>query len=245
MIPNNRSGPSGVTMSVIAFVRRWAGVLWRWAGPVAVLGLLVVYVVAAPTAWVYASTSAYRKSVASVPAEPVAIVMGAGLDNRGQPTAFLRGRLDIATQLYGLGKIQAILVTGDNSRKSYDEPTAMRTYLLAHGIPDQKIVLDYAGFDTWDSCDRAKRIFGVDRAIVITQLFHLPRAVALCRAAGIRAYGVGDDTGKIPAFVTTTRYGYVREVFADMKAIGSITTKPNPRFLGPKEPGIQRALAAR
>jgi vancomycin permeability regulator SanA len=244
MITNNRGAREDVSVIVIAFARRCGRILLRWAGPVVVLCLLVVYVVGAPTAWVYASTSAYRKSVTSVPAEPVAIVMGAGLDSNGQPTAFLRGRLEIATRLYRMGKIKAILVTGDNSRKTYDEPTAMRAYLLGRGVPDRQIVLDYAGFDTWDSCARAKRIFGVDHAIVITQLFHLPRAVALCRAAGIQAYGVGDDTGKVPAFATTTRYGYFREVFADIKAIGSITMKPSPRFLGPKEPGIQRALNA-
>ncbi len=218
--------------------------LRRWALPLAVLGLLACYAVAVPTAWVYASTSAYRKSVQDVPAAPVAIVFGAGLNPNGSPSPFLAGRLEIAVQLYRMGKIRAVLVTGDNSRKTYDEPTAMKAYLVRRGFPEAKIVLDYAGFDTWDSCDRARQIFGVDKAIVVTQLFHLPRAVALCRAAGIQAYGVGDDTYRVKAFRTTTQYGYVREVFADLKAVESLTVKPHPRFLGPKERGIQRALAA-
>lgn len=213
----------------------------RWAGPLVVLAGLGAYLVLVPTAWVYASTAEYRKSAAEVPAAPVGIVMGAGLDPQGKPTPFLAGRLRTAADLYRRGKVKVLLVTGDNGSKAYDEPTAMRDYLVADGIPAQRIVLDYAGFDTWDSCVRAKKIFGVDRAIVVTQLFHLPRAVALCRAAGIQAYGVGHDSR--PVHATTTDYGYFREFFASIKATGTLIFHPRPRFLGHKETGVQRALA--
>ncbi|MCW2919996.1 MAG: hypothetical protein JWN52_8064 [Actinomycetia bacterium] len=212
----------------------------RGAGPLAVVAGLGVYALAAPTAWMYASTSSYRLTTATVPAAPVAVVMGAGLEG-GKPSPFLAGRLRTTMDLYHRGKVRAILVTGDNSRKGYDEPSAMRDFLVAKGVPADRIVLDYAGFDTWDSCARAKKIFGVNRAIVVTQKFHLPRAVALCRSAGIDAYGVGHDTYAMDH--GTTEYGYAREVLASLKAMGDVVAHPQPHFLGPREPGIQQALA--
>ncbi|MGI8329891.1 SanA/YdcF family protein [Actinomadura scrupuli] len=211
----------------------------RGAGPLAVLAGLGSYAVAAPTAWMYADTAPYRLTAATVPAAPVAIVLGAGLEG-ARPSPFLAGRLRTTADLYRRGKVRVILVTGDNSRKSYDEPSAMRDFLVAEGVPADRIVLDYAGFDTWDSCARAKEIFGVRRAIVVTQKFHLPRAVALCRSVGIEAYGVGHDTYPIDG--RTTTYGYAREVVASIKAVGDLVAHPRPRFLGPREPGVERAL---
>lgn len=218
----------------------FAGRVRRCAAPLAVLAGLGVYLVAAPTAWTYASTADYRRTAADVPAAPVAIVMGAGVDGAGKPTPFLAGRLRTAADLYRRGKVRVLLVTGDNGSRGYDEPSAMRDFLVAGGIPAQRIVLDYAGFDTWDSCVRAKKIFGVDRATVVTQEFHLPRAVALCRAAGIDAYGVGHDSSTVDARVT--RDGYAREVLASVKAVGDVVFTPGPRFLGPPEPGVRKAL---
>jgi vancomycin permeability regulator SanA len=206
----------------------------------AVLAGLGIYALGAPTAWMYASTRPYRLTVDTVPAAPVALVLGAGLEG-GRPSPFLAGRLRTTVDLYHRGKVRVILVTGDNSRKGYDEPSAMRDFLVANGVPAERIVLDYAGFDTWDSCARAKEIFGVDRAIVVTQQFHLPRAVALCRSVGIAAYGVGHDS--YPLDHQTTEYGYAREVIASIKAIGDLVGHPRPHFLGPREPGVQRALA--
>ena len=89
------------------------------------------------------------------------------------------------------GKVQAILVSGDNMRHEYNEPEAMQRWLVEQGVPADKVVLDHAGFDTYDSCARAKRIFGVERATVVTQQFHLARAVTVCRHLGIDANGVG------------------------------------------------------
>ncbi|HLL36096.1 MAG TPA: ElyC/SanA/YdcF family protein, partial [Streptomyces sp.] len=96
------------------------------------------------------------------------------------------------------------------------------------------------GFDTWDSCVRAKKIFGVDEAVLINQDFHIRRAVALCREAGVASYGVG-----VPAKRDATwYYGGVREIFASGKAALDAVLEPDPRFLGPEEPGVERALAA-
>ncbi|MEV1116400.1 ElyC/SanA/YdcF family protein [Actinosynnema sp. NPDC049800] len=217
-----------------SFIRRV-----RWKRVLIALGLLTV-IAATPWVWVRTSSAAYRHDAADVPDAPVALVLGAGLTRSGTPTPFLAGRLDVAADLYRRGKVQVLLVSGDNSRTSYDEPTAMRTYLIGHGVPADVVVADYAGLDTWDSCTRAKRIFGVERLTVVTQEFHLPRAVALCRSAGLEAFGVGHDTSDR---VSTTAYGHFREVFAAGKAMwDGVVAKPDPRFLGPRETAVTSAL---
>jgi vancomycin permeability regulator SanA len=211
----------------------------RWLAPLAVLSGLVAYGVAAPLGWAYADTARYRQPVQDVPATPVALVLGAGI--RGdQPSLFLARRLDLALDLYRRGKIRVVLVSGDNRVAGYDEPTVMRDYLTARGLPEDRIVRDFAGLDTWDSCARAKRIFGVRRLTVVTQNFHLPRAVALCRAAGLDAWGVGDPS---PPRMGATVNGYGREPLAMIKAMASLATRPDPALLGRREPGVQEALA--
>ncbi|MGW1618537.1 SanA/YdcF family protein [Streptomyces sp. NPDC002172] len=192
-----------------------------------------------PATWLYVSTAGRLRTVADVPRADVAVVFGAGLWD-GEPSPYLANRLNAAATLYKEGRVKVVLVTGDNSRKDYDEPDAMRTYLTAHGVPGKRIVSDYAGFDTWDSCVRAKKIFGVDRAVLISQGFHIRRAVALCEAAGVESYGVGVDA----KHDVTWYYGGTREVFAAGKAALDVLFEPNPRFLGKKEPGVARALAA-
>ncbi|MGY1580374.1 SanA/YdcF family protein [Streptomyces sp. MN13] len=192
-----------------------------------------------PSTWMYVSTSDRLRTTADAPRTEVAVVFGAGLWN-GEPSPYLAHRLDAAAELYRAGRIEVVLVTGDNSREDYDEPDAMRSYLTRQGVPDTRIVSDYAGFDTWDSCVRAKKIFGVDEAVLISQDFHIRRAVALCRAAGVESYGVGVADRRDATWV----YGGVREVFASGKAALDAVLEPDPRFLGPREPGVERALAA-
>ncbi|MFB7509090.1 SanA/YdcF family protein, partial [Streptomyces broussonetiae] len=191
-----------------------------------------------PVTWLYVSTADRLRTVADVPQAQVAVVFGAGLTN-GRPSPYLAHRLNAAATLYRQGRIKAVLVTGDNSRTTYDEPDTMRAYLTQHGVPGRRIVSDYAGFDTWDSCVRARKIFGVDRAVLISQGFHIRRAVALCEAAGVDSYGIGvDETHDV-----TWYYGGTREVFAAGKAVLDMALRPNPHFLGPREPGVARALA--
>ncbi|WP_374196318.1 vancomycin high temperature exclusion protein [Streptomyces sp. ISL-10] len=191
----------------------------------------------APATWMHAVADSRVRAVADVPAQEVAVVFGAGLWN-GRPTPYLAHRLDAAAELYRTGKVRVVLVTGDNSRVEYDEPDAMRTYLTERGVPDGRIVSDYAGFDTWDSCVRAKEIFGVEGAVLVTQGFHIRRAVALCRSAGIESYGVG----VAEPHDATWYYGGVREVFASGKGAMDAVLRPDPRFLGAKEPGVREAL---
>ncbi|EPD58957.1 MULTISPECIES: SanA/YdcF family protein [Streptomyces] len=192
-----------------------------------------------PATWMYTVTGDRLRTTADVPRTDVAVVFGAGLWD-GEPSPYLAHRLDAAAQLYRAGRIKVVLVTGDNSREDYDEPDAMRAYLTRHGVPGGRIVSDYAGFDTWDSCVRAKKIFGVDRAVLISQGFHIRRAVALCQAAGVRSYGIGvQDKHDI-----TWYYGGTREVLAAGKAALDAVFHPDPRFLGPKEAGVSKALAS-
>ncbi|MFD7625230.1 vancomycin high temperature exclusion protein [Streptomyces sp. NPDC059851] len=192
-----------------------------------------------PSAWTHAVAADRLHGTADAPPAEVAVVFGAGLWH-GQPTPYLARRLDAAVELYRTGKVKVVLVTGDNSRTEYDEPSSMRTYLTAHGVPDAHIVSDYAGFDTWDSCVRAREIFGVERAVLISQGFHIRRAVALCQAAGVESHGVGVDD----EHDATWYYGGTREVFAASKAALDAAFKPQPHFLGPKEQGVSRALGA-
>ena len=129
-------------------------------------------------------------NLASVPSAPVAIIFGAGLNRDGQPTIILRDRIETGAQLYFAGKVQKLLMSGDNRSLNYNEPEAMRQYALKLGVPTTAIVLDYAGRRTYDTCYRAKAIFGLGSALLVTQAFHLPRALFLCNALGLQASGV-------------------------------------------------------
>jgi len=192
-----------------------------------------------PATWMHTAAAGRLRTTADVPARDVAVVFGAGLW-KGRPTPYLAHRLDTAAELYRTGKVRVLLVTGDNGRTEYDEPSAMRRYLAERGVPDDRVVSDHAGFDTWDSCVRAKKIFGVDRAVLVTQDFHIKRAVALCGAAGVESYGVG--VGE--PHDATWYYGTTRELAAAGKAALDAALRPDPRFLGEREHGVAKALAA-
>ena len=137
---------------------------------------------------VYAWNRIYQAD--SAPVERVAIIFGAGLRRDGSPTAILRDRVETGIGLYFGGKVEKLLMSGDNSVEFYNEPEAMRQYALSMGVPTEDIVLDYAGRRTYDTCYRAKAIFGVERALLVTQKFHLPRALFLCNSLGLDASGV-------------------------------------------------------
>ncbi|MFH1906686.1 MAG: ElyC/SanA/YdcF family protein, partial [Chloroflexota bacterium] len=118
--------------------------------------------------------------------------LGAGLWRDGSPTPVLRDRV-AAADLYFNGKVEKLLMSGDNRFVEYNEPGAMREYALSLGVPDEAIVLDYAGRRSYDTCYRAKAIFGLERAVVVTQGFHLPRVLYTCNALGLEAVGVEAD----------------------------------------------------
>ncbi|MEV6524591.1 ElyC/SanA/YdcF family protein [Longispora sp. NPDC051575] len=177
---------------------------------------------------------------ASVPNRPVAIVLGAQVNPDGQPSDFLRARLQLALDLFQAGKVRAILVSGDDGQPEYNEVDPMRAWLIEHGVPQAKVNGDHAGFDTYQSCVRARKVFGVTSATVVTQGFHVTRAVALCRQQGIDAVGVGDDSmRKWPKPWYT---GAARDKVACVKAVLEIVGWPDPRFLGKHETAVEDSL---
>ncbi|GAA2219513.1 vancomycin high temperature exclusion protein [Micromonospora olivasterospora] len=196
---------------------------------------------AASVAWVRGDAEGHLFAERDVPEAPVALVLGTRVDPDGTPSPFLTARLEIARRLLAAGKVQAILLSGDNMHHDYNEPDAMRRWLLDRGVPARRLVPDCAGFDTYDSCARAKRIFGVDRATVVTQSFHLPRAVAVCRRLGVEANGVGDDTAR--AYARTWRVSATREYGACVKAALDVLSRRDPVHLGRRETGVDDALA--
>lgn len=151
-----------------------------------------------------------------VPAEPVAIVFGAGLRG-GKPSLILQNRLDGAIDLYRKGKVHKLLLSGDNRFADYNEPQAMRRYALAHRVRDDDIVLDYAGRDTYDTCFRAKNVFGLNEAILVTQAYHAPRAVYTARSLGIDATAYAlPNLRRYPGLQLSYN---AREYMADLKAM--------------------------
>jgi SanA protein len=154
------------------------------------LAILFVLVLSIPRliTGLYAANRIHESSAS--PPKRVAIVFGAGLRRDGTPTAILRDRVETAVDLYSSGKVEKILMSGDNRFDNYNEPEAMRQYALSLGIPAQVIALDYAGRRTYDTCYRAKAIFGVESALLVSQKFHLPRALFLCNTLGLESDGV-------------------------------------------------------
>ncbi len=175
-------------------------------------------------------------STSAVPSARAAVVFGAGLQRDGSPTAVLRDRVATAAELYFSGKVEILLMSGDNSYTYYNEPAAMRAYALQLGIPEASIVLDYAGRRTYDTCYRAKAIFGLSKAILVTQRFHLPRALFTCRALGLEAVGVPADRREYHAH--SLFYWNLRELPATLNAfVEVLITHPLP-ILGEPEPII-------
>lgn len=217
----------------------------RRRSPLRLLALFTLVAVVAgclPFVWQVASTSGERHTAGAVPERPVALVLGAGVRPDGLPTFLLARRLDAAAELYFAGKVEAVLVSGDNSVDHYNETDTMADYLVAAGVPRSRIAGDYAGFSTWESCARAREVFGVEAATVVTQDFHLSRAVRLCRAAGIDTVGVADSSLRERRFATV--YGWVREVPAAVAALGTAVFRPDPTFLGEYETAVDDALAS-
>jgi vancomycin permeability regulator SanA len=199
-----------------------------------VFTLAGILLIVALNFYVYQKSAPYILPVTAEGMFPAGIVPGAGLNRDKTPSLALRDRLNGAARFYEDQKIDKILVSGDNRSIYYDEPSAMRNYLLEKGIPADDVVRDFAGQRTYDTCYRAKHIFGLGQVAIFTQRYHLWRAVYLCRALGLDAYGIAiEQSDYIPS-----RYHYwlFREIFARISAVLDITiVKPLP-ILGNPEP---------
>ncbi len=180
--------------------------------------------------------SSYHKIVQSdeAPQKKVAIVFGAGLQPNGRPSPILSYRVKTAVELYKKGKVQYLLMSGDNRFVDYNEPGAMKSYAIELGVPEEHIVLDYAGRRTYDTCYRAKAIFGVQEALLVTQRYHLPRALFICNELGLNAIGVEADP------LTQRPYSMLiwclREIPAQWVAVYDVWFRHPLPILGPYEP---------
>ncbi len=212
-----------------ARVRRW---IKRAVVGGIVCGVLSVGGVLGVSGWMKSETSDHRfERLEDVPARPVAIVPGARVLPGGVPSHALEDRLAAALALYEAGRVGRVLVSGDHGQDAYDEPNAMRRWLLERGVPSDAIFMDHAGFRTLDTMERAARVFGVKAAVVCTQRFHLPRSVFLARRAGIDAVGLVADRRE---YLNATR-DEARELLARSRAFAdSYIFDVQPRHLGPR-----------
>jgi len=171
------------------------------------------------------------QDIADIPEKTVAVVLGARVYPDGRVSAVLRDRLDTAIALYKAGKVKKLLMSGDNRHLKYNEVTAMRNYAIRGGVPSDDVVRDFAGFRTFDSMYRAKEIWGLDTFYVVSQSFHLPRALYIAQKLGVNAYGVATAEKHyrvIPRLI-------IREQFAQVLAWVDILVGRDPYFLGAPE----------
>ncbi|AWH75008.1 hypothetical protein DCS32_12800 [Dokdonia sp. Dokd-P16] len=167
-----------------------------------------------------------------VPEVYTVIVLGASVRANGNLSTMLEDRVASALKLYNEGRVTRFLLSGDNGTASYNEPKAMKAYLMDKGVPEDDIFLDYAGFDTYDSMYRASSVFNVKEAIVVTQEFHLPRALYIANKLDLTYYGFVGDKRTYQRESANKR----RELLANVKAFLELTINKEPTYLGPKIP---------
>jgi vancomycin permeability regulator SanA len=170
-------------------------------------------------------------ALADAPSERVAIVFGAGLRRDGRATPILYDRVATAAELYHSGKVEKLLLSGDGLTNR--EPQAMRRAALDLGVPEAALILDEAGLDTYATCSRARAVFGVTQALLVTQSFHLPRALFLCEALGVQTTGVSADLRAYRQ--RSLAFWNLREVFATANAWWEVNvTRPAPALSEPR-----------
>lgn len=201
-----------------------------WLAASAVVFALLLW---GPSVYAKLSTSSRRydlsvTSAAHVPHRHVAIVFGAGLYDGDKPTSYLRERVQTAVALYKAGRVDKLLMTGDNSNYGYNEPAAMVSLAEKMGVHKDDLFMDFAGRDTYYSCYRARHIFDVTSGTVVTQGYHLPRALMTCRGLGIDAIGVAAEHQSRDFTISYV----IREWLSTDKAVLQLITKPTPTILG-------------
>lgn len=195
---------------------------------------LLVVVIGLPRLITAVASSGKIFTTEDAPSARAAIVFGAGLQRDGTPSPVLKDRVAAAVQLYQLGKVEKLLMSGDNRFIDYNEPAAMKTYAVSLGVPEEAIVLDFAGRRTYDTCYRAQHIFGLDEALLVTQKYHLPRAIFTCQGMGMQVSGVAAD---LRIYNThSLRFWSLRELPATMVAIWQVWVSHPLPVLGDPEP---------
>ncbi|MCO5194104.1 MAG: YdcF family protein [Anaerolineae bacterium] len=180
--------------------------------------------------WVQWRYQRHITSVSEAGPERVAVIFGAAVYGNGRLSAMLQDRVRTGVELYQSGRVEKLLMTGDNSSEFYNEPLAMMAYANALGVPYEDMQPDYGGRRTYDSCYRAEAIFGLDTTILVTQAFHLPRALFTCRALGIDAVGVVADRRTYNE--RSLRWSETREFVAILAALRDVILHQPPPVLG-------------
>lgn len=205
--------------------------LIRWTFRITCLLALVLFAI---HGYVYWGASSRIHTVGDAPVRQAILVLGASVWRDGQPSPMLEDRLRAALELYRAGKAGKVLVSGDHGRKDYDEVRVMAGYLEQRGVPAADIFLDHAGFRTLDSMYRARTVFGLDSVLVVSNPFHVPRAVFLGQCAGLQVDGVAADYG-VPYSWETRWRNAGREIFARILAFADVYLMgTRPRYPGPQ-----------
>ncbi|RKN47938.1 YdcF family protein [Micromonospora endolithica] len=214
----------------------------RTARRLAVAGAAALLVVSGPWLWTTIAASGHLHEVSDAPAADVVIVLGTEVAaDRREPGTRLAGRLRTAAELVHAGKARVVLVSGDGGGASGDEPSVMTSYLTERlGVDRGRVVADPSGLDTYDSCARARDVYGVTRALIVTQSYHLARAVTLCRHLGVDADGVAADCDGCAATLLAEKA--VRDYFASGKAAWDAVRDRPPAVVSPPDPAVQDAL---
>ena len=202
-----------------------------WLTGLALFGFFAVYLINLQVSS-YSKDKIYR-SAEAVPSENrIAIVLGAKVWDDGSLSHALLDRVTTAVELYKAGKVKKLLMSGDNPTQQYDEPTAMKAEAIRQGVPESDIVLDFAGRRTYDTCYRAKEIFEIKKAIIVTQEFHLPRSIYLCQNMEIDSVGIVANKRNYLA----EDYWAFREFFSVFSAWFEMNFIPFEPIKGNKEP---------
>lgn len=209
------------------------------AGTVVLLNLLVtggarsrMFLTGAALAEVESGPEGFRignsENDVLLPKADAILILGCGVWADGTPSPMLRDRLDQGIALYKAGVSDRLLMSGDHGRTDYDEVNAMKRYAVAAGVPSEAIFMDHAGFSTYDSVYRAKEVFGAETLVIVSQTYHLYRAVWLAEGLGVEAYGV---SASLRDYRKQDQYSF-RELLARVKAVGERLGKPEAKLLG-------------
>ena len=194
------------------------------------IGLVIALIVGAINIYMVTTTSKRIISVddaKDINADCI-IVLGAGVKPSGKPSWMLEDRIIVGEQLYNVNAAPKLLMSGDHGRENYDEVNTMKNYAINDGIPSEDIFMDHAGFSTYESIYRAKAIFKAKRIVIVTQKYHLYRALYIAKQLDLEAYGVGAD----PRQYVGATYREIREILARDKDFIKCIFKPEPTYLG-------------
>ena len=196
---------------------------------------LIILLIVSPVLWrnivkIYYNRAIYQQQ--DVPEGQIAVVFGAAVYGNGLLSPVLRDRVDTAIALYKAGQVSHIIFSGDNREEDYDEPGAMMAYAIDQGVASEDITADRAGHRTYDTCYRASHVFNVKNAVLVTQQFHLPRALLTCEGLGIKAVGVIADRRPY----RDARWYEIRETAATLVALWDVVRREPPQLVDASRP---------